>query len=103
MLSLSPIILIMGTVAIFVELFNPYGLGLRVFWGMEPPYRWVQHDVSEDSPGSMDESYVGANGKTGATLYRYGKDEDFTVYGYGFSDKYVRREDAEHLAARECR
>lgn len=82
---------------------NPYGFGQRIFWGMLPPYHWVSGDTVVT--GSLHEEYVGTNGVTCATVYRYvSQNTTFTVYGFGFhrSDLATRKE-AERIAMRECR
>ena len=82
--------------AMFILLFNPFGLAQRLVWGMQPPYHWVStHNV-------IDERYLtGANGKVCASLYYY--EGEWTVYGNGFNDDNTSKEALEHVAERNCR
>jgi hypothetical protein len=89
---------------VFVQWANPFGLAQRLFWGMRPPYYWVQNDVSQQSPGGVDEFYIGVNGRACANVYYFPTVMvGYTVYGYGFREEADTRPEAEALAARECR
>lgn len=97
-------ILFASILAIGILISNPLGISQRIFFDQQPPYHWVQQDVSHNSPGSMRETYNGINGNTCATVYRYATfGNTFTVYGFGFNNDYQTQADAETAAEKECR
>lgn len=83
---------------------NPLGISQRIFWGMHPPYHWESEDVARNSAGSVNERYIDAKGKECASVYRFAfLNDDFKVYGFGFSQNRPTREEAEEIAEKECR
>ncbi|MGD0942407.1 MAG: hypothetical protein ABR905_22165 [Terracidiphilus sp.] len=90
--------------AAFIEVFNPLGYGQRIYYGQQPPYRWLVEDTSDQFTGSIKEVYIGANDRICATVYRFASlDVLYKVYGYGFSESYETQRQAEQEAERECR
>ena len=99
-----PIVWLLGASLMFIELFNPFGWGQRLFWGRQPPYHWIQGDMSRNTEGSIDEHYIGANGVECAEVYRFASQNSmFTVLGFGFDGEYETQAQAEAKAQRECR
>lgn len=108
------LVFLCGTALILTPL-NPFGLAQRLFFGMQPPYRWV--DVTGTGHGAdwRQYQYVGANGRVCAFAYTAYLDEtdntwypprttpSWQVFGYGFDADHVTEQEARAVAERECR
>lgn len=103
-LLLSLVVLLMFS-ALLVQVWNPFGWGQRMFYGMHPPYHWVVQplELKAIRPNSMHEQLVDTHGNICANVYHYDYVmDDYKVYGYGFSEIYLTQEQAERKAMQEC-